>query len=534
MLAPQSVEILGAVAGFCTTFAFVPQLRKFHSAPFQMFAFIFLLLASSFPLFAQQAGGVAPSAPQVRLIRGVVGAKGEQRNGGFVMTEPRSTFYVPDDREVIVYFVWEGVVGKHHCEGTVRGPNGQFANMSSFDYDAGQPRFAGYWKVPLSDSTSAGTWVFETHVDGESGGQLSFQVVPGAKPANVPVPPTLPTTADIYKLAVSSSVSIDGLDPAGKPIKRGSGVFFKQGLVVTSFRVVEGASVLRLHFPDGKEIRVNQLAGWNRRQDWAVLAVESPSATFLRIADSKSWNIGDHCYWLDVNPDGSRIIHDGQIVGMQSPPHSGDRVNISGTYNRSSLGGPLLNEQGQMIGLLGGTLPDALLLDFNSDLQANSPDLNLSTLGGIAIAASLLPTSAPGSLKPLSDLLANGDMMPIVSKPQIVNFGLLSNGPASDPKSHATFQHNWKSSFQKGDTSAVAILAFTNIENIKSTTTIKLYDLDNHLVATGKTEKLTITRGQPAERTWTLPLSNLPAGFYRVDILVADDIAWRQYFKITD
>ena len=28
MFAPQSIEILGAVAGFCTTFAFVPQLIK--------------------------------------------------------------------------------------------------------------------------------------------------------------------------------------------------------------------------------------------------------------------------------------------------------------------------------------------------------------------------------------------------------------------------------------------------------------------------------------------------------------------------
>ncbi len=28
MLAPQSIEILGAVAGFCTTFAFIPQLLK--------------------------------------------------------------------------------------------------------------------------------------------------------------------------------------------------------------------------------------------------------------------------------------------------------------------------------------------------------------------------------------------------------------------------------------------------------------------------------------------------------------------------
>jgi MtN3 and saliva related transmembrane protein len=28
MFAPQSIEILGAVAGFCTTFAFIPQLIK--------------------------------------------------------------------------------------------------------------------------------------------------------------------------------------------------------------------------------------------------------------------------------------------------------------------------------------------------------------------------------------------------------------------------------------------------------------------------------------------------------------------------
>ncbi len=30
MFAPQSIEALGAVAGFCTTFAFIPQLIKIH------------------------------------------------------------------------------------------------------------------------------------------------------------------------------------------------------------------------------------------------------------------------------------------------------------------------------------------------------------------------------------------------------------------------------------------------------------------------------------------------------------------------
>jgi hypothetical protein len=41
------------------------------------------------------------------------------------MTDPRTTFFVPDDRQVIVYFEWEAPRGTHHCEGTLRSPNGQ-------------------------------------------------------------------------------------------------------------------------------------------------------------------------------------------------------------------------------------------------------------------------------------------------------------------------------------------------------------------------------------------------------------------------
>jgi hypothetical protein len=61
------------------------------------------------------------------LLCFVVGAKGEQRDGSFVMTELRSVFYIPEDREVIVVFEWEGAKGNHHCEGMMKGPSGQFA-----------------------------------------------------------------------------------------------------------------------------------------------------------------------------------------------------------------------------------------------------------------------------------------------------------------------------------------------------------------------------------------------------------------------
>lgn len=102
-----------------------------------------LAVFDSHALARPQAGGVSAAGPRVRMVRSVAGSKGEQRGGSYVILDPRTKFYVPDDRQVIVYFEWEAPKGTHHCEGTVKGPNGQLALMSSFDYPATQAKFGG-------------------------------------------------------------------------------------------------------------------------------------------------------------------------------------------------------------------------------------------------------------------------------------------------------------------------------------------------------------------------------------------------------
>src|SRR5882672_6659069 len=106
---------------------------------------------------APQAGGVPAAGPKVRMVRSVAGTKGETRGGNYVILDARTTFYVPDDRQVIVYFEWEAAKGTHHCEGSLKGPNGQLAVMSSFDYPATQTRFGDFgqfrsWKTRLQAS----------------------------------------------------------------------------------------------------------------------------------------------------------------------------------------------------------------------------------------------------------------------------------------------------------------------------------------------------------------------------------------------
>lgn len=483
---------------------------------------------------AQQAGGLAAAGPQVHMVRSVVGAKGEAHNGTFVMTEPRTTFYVPDDREVIVYFEWEGAKGVHHCEGNVRGPNNEFATMSSFDYTATQSRFAGFWKVPLSESSPSGAWVFESKVDGELAGSVTFQVVAAAKPADLVKARPVPTPAELYRQTISATVEIEKLDEKGRLLRKASGFFLKDGVIVTSFRSIDGATALRIRTSDGKTLTSPGIVAWNRRQDWVLLSTDLKSAPALTLPETKTWSIGDHCTWLNTKTDGTRILSDGQIVGSKSPASYGERIDISGVYDSVSLGGPLLNDYGEVIGILGGALPESLLNGYASQTQSDASEAVFAATGGIAISSTLLPKTLPPSPSTLQDIWTKGDMMVPVVNSKYILFGMLSQGQPVKGKTFTPGERDLKISFRRSDATAGALIHFVNNDNFKATAVIRLYDLDNRQIASGKPDKVSVTHGQFAERLWQFPIANLPLGIYRVDVELDGGVAWRQYFKITD
>jgi hypothetical protein len=92
---------------------------------------------------------------------------------------------------------------------------------------------------------------------------------------------------------------------------------------------------------------------------------------------------------------------EGQIVGLQSPQDWGERISVSGVYGSGASGGALINDYGEVIGILGGVLPESFLSAFSS--QADS-ELVYATTGGTSVAASLLPKTIPASRSTLQDL----------------------------------------------------------------------------------------------------------------------------------
>src|SRR6202030_1880612 len=128
------------------------------------------------------AGGVQPSAPRFRVLRSVSGSKGTPQGGRFVMDDPRSVFYAHQDKQVIVYFEWQGPRGHHKFEAFWKDPSGKLVIVSDFQYEATTNQFAGYWTMLLSEGATPGIWTLEARIDGESAGSHTFEVTsaPGA------------------------------------------------------------------------------------------------------------------------------------------------------------------------------------------------------------------------------------------------------------------------------------------------------------------------------------------------------------------
>jgi hypothetical protein len=68
---------------------------------------------------ATQNPATTPAAP-LHVLKIASGPAGVEANGGFRFNEERSTFSRSDDREVVVFFQWEGVPGPHKLGDNLR------------------------------------------------------------------------------------------------------------------------------------------------------------------------------------------------------------------------------------------------------------------------------------------------------------------------------------------------------------------------------------------------------------------------------
>ncbi|MFZ0910551.1 MAG: serine protease [Candidatus Acidiferrales bacterium] len=486
----------------------------------------------------QSAGGVPAAPSKFRVVRSISGTKGSVKSGEFVIEDPRTVFYLPADRQVIIYFEWEGPVGKHHFEALWKDPAGKVSAISDFDYDAAANRFGGYWKLALADDSPTGMWSLEARVDGETTGTHAFEVVSAPRPENLPSVRAPATPAEIYAKASAASVFIQKLGVNGEQLSVGSGFLVSDGVVVTAFQVIDGASKLRVILGDGRHVVVDDVAAWNRRGDWVVLRVPADNLPVLLRAKVDSWNVGDRCFALDSPSEGSRSLAAGTVTGKGSVPGAGERINISMFLSDAGIGSPLVDEYGDVIGLIGGRLvPGVSALEAATAGYTELVGTATFSAGSLAVPITVIPTAADGKSASLAELARTGQFISQVNAKDAVIYGMFTsrvewtNGFVRAPNGRTTFSRN--------DANLFVVISWqiaATTQSKKKTlgmTALRVYDVDNQLRAAGDPQKVQRSPNSATQTVAKLSLANLPPGIYRADVLFNDDIAWRGFFRVT-
>jgi putative serine protease PepD len=142
---------------------------------------------------------------------------------------------------------------------------------------------------------------------------------------------------------------------------QGSGfVYDSNGRIITNQHVVEGATSISVRFWNGKTYKA-EVVGSDASTDLAVIKVDAPASvlTPLTLADSNAVGVGDNVVAIG-SPFGLENTVTSGIVSalhrqMTSPDNFSiaDSIQTDAAINHGNSGGPLLNADGQVIGVNG-------------------------------------------------------------------------------------------------------------------------------------------------------------------------------------
>jgi S1-C subfamily serine protease len=472
--------------------------------------------------------------PKFRVARSICGSRGSQDRGRFVIEDPRSVFSIPQDRQVIVYLELEGPTGMHRIEGFWKNPSGKVATISDFNYESLERRFSAHFTLALSESAETGTWALEVHVDGEYIGAFTFQIVTNSPPAEAASKRKLLSPPEIYQRALASTVMIEKLGKGDELLGIRSGFIVTPTAMLSTFRTVDGASKIRVSFPDGRRQETDQMLAWNRQQDWVTIKIDPGQTPALPWAQANSWNVGDSVTYLEVSPEGNRVLSEVKIVGKNTFPSAGDRLNLSHPASAKALGAPLLNEYGEVVGMLGGSLYSGR--DPENPLDMLSPDVFQSgNMPGSAIAIPVtivnLKRENPAAME---TLIRNGESFPPVTAREYVSYVQLAHG--LDRSGGSPWPIDSSTEFLRRDGKVFVFVVWDSKEEIKGRTNLQVYSGDNKLlIFSGKVKdtKVNLKPGRRISTYWQVDISNMAPGVYRVDVLLNEEPACRTFFRIT-
>jgi len=461
------------------------------------------------------------AAGQSRLVRSLSGPSGKVVGSDFVLDESRSRFVYPQDRSLTVYFEWEWAPGDHVLVASWRRPDGRVASVSpDVKIQSASTRLTAYWVFEVVPTLPSGTWTVEVRIDGQPAGSHAFELA-GLEGEKF-------TLDRVSKTFAASMVRVHKLDATGREIDVNSGFVIGPNAVAGSFGDIDGADGLDLEFADGRRVKSTSVLAFSRLDDWAIIGADTASVPPMPRGDSTKVPIGGRLALFDVQND-ARVVAPVDVGAVTAVGGYAPRIFLSPAPSPEAFGGPVIDEQGTVVGIVGGSFTPGVRI---TGLYRMARDTIMSsTVAGTATALSAVPASWPPPGKTLADLKAANAMTPVVSPMAEIHGGGLSTVV---PKDILARPNNVSEVSAAHDPAISAYLYVAKVAKLsKGVVMARLVDAANVVRTESPSKKVSL---QTAEQqlVFTFPPRGMAPGYYRIDVYWDEHVVWRAYFKVKE
>ena len=191
------------------------------------------------------------------------------------------------------------------------------------------------------------------------------------------------TARMVAQLSLPSVVLLIMSDANGQPIALGSGFSVMDGVVATNVHVIAGAAQGRVKVAgQSRTYSVTGTVGIDETNDLALLKVTGQTAPALVLGQSDSMSVGDDVY-VAGNPEGLEGTLSSGIVSAVRQVQEHKLLQITAPISPGSSGGPVLNAQGEVIGIAVATfrggqnlnfaVPSSYLITMLANIRSVSP-----------------------------------------------------------------------------------------------------------------------------------------------------------------
>jgi len=170
----------------------------------------------------------------------------------------------------------------------------------------------------------------------------------------------------LIKKIAPSLVIVFAYDNKGEFLKLGSGFFISQSTdIITNYHLLQGANFVEIRTSGGKTYPISYIVAGDERSDIIRLSVDIPSKYVLPLSLSETVpEVGEKILVYGSSLGLEKTVSEGIISAIREVPGYGKLIKITTPISAGSIGSPVLNTNGEVIGIATFLFMDGQNLNF--------------------------------------------------------------------------------------------------------------------------------------------------------------------------